>query len=523
MISIDMVEILKLTFRMQLNYKLFVLFLLTLSSNLFSQDVQLKIIASSYEGKTAYIWIEDDFFTGHKLLFEEKSIDNEEVSFTFKTDKILRIRIGIDYQYATMYIEPHAKYTVAFPKHDPDNNRSLAWNTRVMLSYIDLQDNDINAQIMQLNGELDDFFANLLMVENTNEPTYDPTIDDERPIVNPKEAPANFSQRESLEQFNLYIRERDEQDTLSSTFFSSYKEYSNASIAFSLGEKRDKLYARYIEGKAIDYNNPEYALFFNDFYSNYFNSYTYYPLSEKLEAAFKSNDVRASLEHLITADKQTGDKQLQELLLMKSLYEFKAGHPEIDSILIETLNEIAKTSQYPENKEIAINYLQKTTKGQVGKPFPAIEFISYTGDTVTLISMEGKLTYIQLFATWNASSLAELELMNELYKKYNNQVQFISLSIDPDLESFNEFVKKHREYRWELAWIGVHPQTLEDLSIYTVPLFYLIDDELKIMEWPALWPSTGIEKTFFEADLKKKEEKKNRFWENQTNKSIKEE
>ena len=116
-----------------------------------------------------------------------------------------------------------------------------------------------------------------------------------------------------------------------------------------------------------------------------------------------------------------------------------------------------------------------------------------------------------------------MELMNELYKKYSGKVTFISLSIDPALLDFNSFVKAHRNYKWEIGWIGVHPEKLKLLSIYDLPLFYLIEGDLKIAEWPALMPSTGIEKNFYDLELKEREEKTFRFWENQTNKSKREE
>jgi hypothetical protein len=116
-----------------------------------------------------------------------------------------------------------------------------------------------------------------------------------------------------------------------------------------------------------------------------------------------------------------------------------------------------------------------------------------------------------------------MELMNELYKRYRDQVRFISLSIDPDQEQFFEFVKENRNYKWELGWIGVHPEALSQLSIYTIPAFYLIDSNFNCAEWPALWPSTGIEQVFYKKELEKKEKEKFRFWDDQSNKSKREE
>jgi hypothetical protein len=78
---------------------------------------------------------------------------------------------------------------------------------------------------------------------------------------------------------------------------------------------------------------------------------------------------------------------------------------------------------------------------------------------------------------------------------------------------------KNKEYKWDFGWIGVHPEALQLLTIYDLPLFFLINDTFEIIEWPALFPSTGIEKSFYEIELKEREENKYRFWEDQTNKS----
>lgn len=507
---------------MQLNYKIFFLFLFLFSKG-YAQDAELRIIAPHYEDKEVYLWIEDDYFSKHKEFYDQGVVLDEECVFTFSTDKILKIRIGIDYQYANMFLEPGASYTIAFPKHDKEKNRSMAWNTQVMLSFLELPEEDINSKIMNFNSDLDVFFSSLLIDEERSSPTSLDTNLASDSLFSLTPVPSLFSQRESLAEFNEYKETWSDTSKVDSSFYTSYKEYAGASIAFSLGEKREYLFERYLLEKPILYDNLEYADFFNSYFENFLQFYSYYPYSEKLSAAFASEDTKKAIADLIAGDSFTGDEQLQELVLIKALYDYGVTKSDKDSVIISNLDKVSNESIYPPHKKIAANYSYKLSKGSKNTPFPDFQYIRFTGDTTFLYESEGQLTYIQIFASWSSSSLAELELMNELYKRYNSKVRFVSLNIDPEIDTFNAFIKENRKFKWEFGWIGMHPETLEKLSVYSVPMFYLLDNDFKIIEWPALWPSTGIEKVFYDIELKEKEGKKFRFWENQVNKSKREE
>lgn len=504
---------------MLLKSNLLFLFLLFAFNKVNSQDAELKIIAPHYEGKEVYIWIVDDYFTKHKEFYEEGLISKEESVFSFSNSKTIKIRIGLDFQYATMFIEPGEKYSVAFPKHDEKINRSMTWNTPVMLSYLELPEDDINTKFMNFNSDLDIFFSSLLLDERSSPTSLDTNFTSDSLFLNPN----NFSQRESLAEFNAYKSSWSDTLLNDTSFYFSSCEYAGASISYSMGEKKESLFNRYLSAKPILYNNPEYAAFFNIFYENYLQFYTVYPFSEKLKSAFASSDIKHEIAKLIADDSFTGGEQLQEMVLIKALYDYAAFNSIKDSLIISLLKEIIEETPYPEHRKIAENNANKLSKGSINSPFPNFQYVRITGDTTFLYDLDGQLTYIQLFASWNSSSLAELELMNELYKRYNSKVRFISLSIDQDLSTFHSFIKENRKYKWELGWIGMHPEILDQLSIYSIPLFYLMDDEFSIVEWPALWPSTGIEKIFYDLELKEKEENKFRFWDNQVNKSKREE
>ena len=497
-------------------YRLFFLLFLFTASTSFSQEVKLKISATHYENEIVYLWIEDDYFTRNKTLIDQSIIEDGEAFFNLDLDKITRVRIGINYQYGSLFLETDRDYEVIFPERDQKENRRLAWNTKVDLLYIDFPEEDINLQISTFNTTLDEAIVTILAIN----PIVDTTGTEK--VVSKRNR--KFSQRQSLEKYLDYMSTWDSIYSLyDSPFFKNYRSYAGASVAYSLGQHRDELYTSFLKSKPVLYNNPEYANFFNEYFNNYLDTYNFYPFSERRDSALLSSDVRGSLEKLLNEDPSESAEQFEELVLLKSVYDYYPKHRSLDSILMSVLMEISDSSPFPENSKIANNYIHNLTIGKKGSLFPDIEYINRIGDSTSLLSFQGQMIYLQIFASWSSSSLAELELMYELNKKYNMNVRFVSLSIDPDQKTFDSFLKANKKYKWEFGWIGVHPDVLEVLSIYDLPLFYLISDDFSIINWPSLWPSTGIEKVFYDEMLKEKEEKKFRFWENQNNKSKREE
>lgn len=491
-------------------YRLFFFFFLLINSNSFSQEVKLKINAPHYENELVYLWVEDDYFSRHKTLIAQAKIENSEAVFILNIDGVTKVSVGIDYQVGSLFLDSNRDYEVVFPAPDSDENRTLAWNTHVDLYFVDFPKDDINLQIGNFNKNLDEEIVLLF----SNKPSLDSTKTNVRKI----------SQRERLK---LYLDYMTTWDSLysknDSPFFHTYRTYAGASIAYSFGQKRIDLYNSFLKSKPVLYRNPEYAQFFNEYFQNYLDSFDFYPLSERRESAFSSSNVSRDLKELLKEDSSLVDEQFEELILLKSLYDYYPKHSSLDSIIASLILTISDSSQYDENRMIAKNFLNNLTATKKGSPFPEIEFINRLGDTLQLSQFKGQLIYLQLFASWSSSSMAELELMNELNKKYTTNVRFVSLSIDPDKKDFESFLAKNKKFKWEFGWIGVHPDILEVLSIYDLPLFYLISDDYSVIDWPSLWPSTGIEKVFYDEKIREREEKKFRFWEDQTNKSKREE
>ena len=506
---------------MQYLFKTFVFFLF-LFSQLSAKDVSLTILAPGYSGKIINVWLEDDLFTGHRDLIDSEKLIGDSARFTIGNQKIKLIRIELDYQYALLLIEPGKNYKVIFPLPSDKNALTLAKKTRVQLIYKNLDSSDINAKISEFNLLVDQFILENLAVEQVQgtdtsialEPELEEIFEDRYEIK-------SFSERGFLKKLEYFKLNMDSLYSDEADYFSIYRKYVFANLEYSLGKKRRPLFYDYLQNQQVEYYNVEFVKFFNSYYKDFFDFYSYYPYSEKLIIALESANPVESLLGLIKGDTLTGSDELQLLILEKGLYDLYPNTSRWKERIIEILGSLKTENPYPDQRLIAGYMIEKLLKGKQGTPIPEMVYINENGDTLKLSEQDKTVIYIQFFASWNTSALAEMELMTELKKRYGNLIQFLSISIDENFEDFKLFVENNKSFKWDFGWIGDDPVMWKDFEIDHLPLFYLIDEQGEILNWPALWPSTGIESNFYKIKHNKKEKKKKGYWDGAPNKSNK--
>jgi len=506
---------------MQYSFKFFIFFLF-LYSQLSAQEASLTISAPGYSDKKVNIWLEDDLFTGHRSLANSKYLLGDSVRFTFKNQKINLVRIELDYQYALMLIEPNKNYRVIFPLPGENSALTLAKKTQTHLTYKDLDSSDINAEISEFNPLIDTFILENLSIEqvqgtdssNALEPELEVIFDDRYEIK-------SFSEREFLKKLGYFNIKMDSLYSDEGDYFSIYRKYVFANLEYSLGKKRRPLFEDYLLDQSVSYHNVEYVKFFNAYYQDFFDFYSFYPYSEKLISAFESTDPVKMLLNVIKGDTLTGSDEMQRLILLKGLYDLYPNTSRWKDRIIEILDGLKKEDPYEEQRLIAENMVEILLKGKRGTPIPGMNYIGVNGDTLKLSDRKQKIIYVQFFASWNTSALAEMELMIDLKKRYGSMINFLSISIDENFEDFKQFVENNRSFKWEFGWVGDDPTIWEDFEIDHLPLFYLIDEQGNIIDWPALWPSTGIESYFQKIKFNNKEINKKSYWDKPPNKSNK--
>jgi cytochrome oxidase Cu insertion factor (SCO1/SenC/PrrC family) len=83
--------------------------------------------------------------------------------------------------------------------------------------------------------------------------------------------------------------------------------------------------------------------------------------------------------------------------------------------------------------------------------------------------------------------------MEDLQKKYGKQVEFVSISIDPDTNAFKAFLKANPKYKWTILHFDFNEKIKSDYNLFGVPAGYIIDPEGKLYASPADNPSGDLE------------------------------
>ena len=134
-----------------------------------------------------------------------------------------------------------------------------------------------------------------------------------------------------------------------------------------------------------------------------------------------------------------------------------------------------------------------------GNPSPSFSYKSIDGDTVSLNDLEGKLVYIDVWATWCGPCKAQFPYLKKLEEDYRAMdVAFVSISIDnPKSEDKWRKMVQDKELKGiqliaENAWKSSFAQ---DYVIRGIPRFILLDKNGNIISpfapQPAIYDESG--------------------------------
>lgn len=137
--------------------------------------------------------------------------------------------------------------------------------------------------------------------------------------------------------------------------------------------------------------------------------------------------------------------------------------------------------QHLENRPVSV--LEK------GELAPNFIYQDTAGVYRSVTDYSGKIKYIDIWATWCAPCKKEIPYLQNLEKKFaDDEIAFISISIDNNQEKWKKFVREHHLGGIHL-WAGDWNNLPKELNIGSVPRFMLIDKEGKWLEIDALRPS----------------------------------
>lgn len=121
---------------------------------------------------------------------------------------------------------------------------------------------------------------------------------------------------------------------------------------------------------------------------------------------------------------------------------------------------------------------------------PAIDliFADAQGKTRKLSEFKGELIYVDLWATWCGPCIDELPALEKLKEKYKDEeITFIPLSIDSDLDAWQKYLAKN-ERDLDMEFV-MNRSGLAPYKLITIPRYLLFDTDFNIISVFAPKPS----------------------------------
>lgn len=274
-------------------------------------------------------------------------------------------------------------------------------------------------------------------------------------------------------------------------FYQSYGYYTMGGIdMLQYNKKPVFLYQKYFDNDYILYNNPAYMSLFNQFYEGYLY-YSPYISKELLDRTINENPDYLTLFNEAGRDPKLTNARLRELVIIKNLIEFLDNEEFDRGNVLKVLDYIRQTSSFEKHVELINSKLKQIQQQE--KALAEVTFLDEKGHKVRLKQYEGSPVYLHIFQTDCINCVREMMIINELQKKYEGRVQFLSLCVDPDKRTCQAFVKQYgKQFPWPILYFDEQYDWLLQQGVETLPehIFYKADGTL-LMRYPPA-PETGL-------------------------------
>lgn len=114
---------------------------------------------------------------------------------------------------------------------------------------------------------------------------------------------------------------------------------------------------------------------------------------------------------------------------------------------------------------------------QYARGVPEVPFTDEAGKTQTLTQYKGKLTLVNLWATWCAPCLREIPELQKLQQQYQGKnFNIVPISIDEETQDVRPFLNKHG-FTGYSTWLDPQKNVEQILPTTVIPASYFIDNK----------------------------------------------
>ncbi|RKF04847.1 thiol-disulfide isomerase/thioredoxin [Tenacibaculum lutimaris] len=193
------------------------------------------------------------------------------------------------------------------------------------------------------------------------------------------------------------------------------------------------------------------------------------------------------------ASKNISDEQVLNSFLFSYSWQLIKYLPKKD-VYFDTFINLSKNENH---KKIISKLYLSFSEVSKGKQSPDFMLTDNQGNILSLKNFKGKITYIDIWATWCKPCLADYPKMEELHKKYGDQINIVSIGYLDSKDRWSEFIEAHKPKWTQLFFLPKSQEFFDKYTVTGVPRYILLDSEGKIISASAPPPSS-IEKTLKE-------------------------
>ena len=450
-----------------------------------AQNVTIKGVAKSYEYREIGVWANSDYISNTQKQLTYSVIDSlGNFTLEFNSKEIQYITLKVDTYISNMYIEPKGNYEVIFMPPDSTTYHNPNLNHDVKLSIKLKSKTEINSLTMDYDKRFDDFLTADYFAFLKRTP------------------------QAKIDSFKIAMKEF--YSTVNNPYFKNYINYTIASLEQKTKVSEKKLFVEYIAKKPILYNNPEYMLFFNDFFKQKIQDFSMSKLGTPMSFQINDRGSYAGTMDVLKRDEFLQNDSIRELVLIKGLYESYYDNAFKKPSIIAILQQLVQETPIEEHKRIAKNILNSFSKLQKGGQAPFFEFPDKAGVTHSLDELRtNKYVYLMIYDINCSACQQQMKIIPSLIKKYGDRITFVSISTDKTNADLKNFQTKNPKYTWLFLQDNSLGKFKADYEIKTLPSYFLIDPNGKFIQVPAESPEEDIDRVFY--DITKPKAKEHRI------------
>lgn len=459
--------------------RLISIFILLLPLVASAQIVTIDGYAPNYIDKAVIAYEIEDYFSYYEKQIARATVQADSLfHLQFETDGTKKILIRSKNNKTFLYIQPNGKYKIFMPEKDQyePNRRN---GNEVEITFFDLDSTDINYKILGFQRWVDYFVGNTYYRKDADSTKSDYVA--------------------NLDKFKSSVQEYYKTDT--SAFLKTYIKFTIAgldNVQHAAERNRYEKYDFYIKGHPISYDNDVYMEYMKGFYQNLLPR-----LHDKInEDTYQGilNESPTMIMHALGFEYTLKNLKIREMIMLKMLSEvyYSGDYPQTN--ILTVMDSVAQHGLYADNRTIAANLKSRLTELVPGVKAPDF-VLKDTSGVNTLSSYRGKYVYVHFIDPESAQNRKDLILLKDLYAKYNEHVEFISVYKKSE-NLTDEFLMDLNNASWGKYGLNESNSIWKNYQVINFPHYVLIDPTGHIVASPALAPTPNgqyetIDKTFF--------------------------